>query len=66
LASIVISQEALEDYARGSNGIRLASDTRFTTWLQRSLSAFDPDHDAPLGAEPPPVTSTLGTLELNA
>jgi len=62
---IVISQEALEDYARGSNGVRLASDTRFTAWLQRSLSAFDPDHHAPLGVEPPPVTWPLSTLDLN-
>jgi hypothetical protein len=65
LASIVISQEALEDYARGSNGVRLASDTRFAAWLQRSLSAFDPDHDAPLGVEPPSVTWPISTLDLN-
>src|SRR3979490_1568438 len=63
---IAISKEALEDYARGSNGTRLASDTRFTAWLQTRLSSFDPNHDAPLGVEPPPVTWMLDTLELNA
>jgi hypothetical protein len=62
---IVISGEAVEDYARGSDGVRLASNARFVSWLKRELAKFDPDHDAPLGVEPPPVTWSLGTLELN-
>jgi hypothetical protein len=62
---IVISAEAIEDYARGSDGVRLASNARFISWLKRELEKFDPDHDAPLGVEPPPVTWTLSTLELN-
>jgi hypothetical protein len=62
---IVISEEALEDYAAGSDGVRLASNARFVSWLKRELDRFDPDHDAPLGVEPPPVTWTLNTLDLN-
>jgi hypothetical protein len=62
---ITISQEALEDYAAGSNGTRLAADARFIAWLRAQLAAFDPHHDAPLGVEPPPATWSMGTLELN-
>jgi hypothetical protein len=62
---VVISEEAIEDYAAGTDGVRLASDARFVAWLKRQLDKFDPDHDAPLGVEPPPVTWALATLELN-
>jgi hypothetical protein len=62
---IVISEEAISDYARGSDGERLASDQRFVAWLKRQLSAFDPDHDSPLGVEPPAVTWPVNTLALN-
>jgi hypothetical protein len=62
---IVISQEAIEDYARGSDGVRLASDERFVIWLRRQLSAFDPNHDTPLGVEPPAETWSVTTLNLN-
>jgi hypothetical protein len=62
---IVISEEAIADYARGSDGQRLASDQRFVAWLKRQLSAFDPDHDSPLGVEPPAVTWPVNTLALN-
>jgi hypothetical protein len=62
---ITITQEALEDYAAGSSGTRLASDARFIAWLRFKLAAFDPHHDAPLGVEPQSVPGTLGALELN-
>lgn len=62
---IVISQEALEDYGGGPEELRLASDQRLITWLQRQLGGFDPNHDAPLGVEPPAVTWMLSTLDLN-
>jgi hypothetical protein len=62
---IVIAEEALDDYARGSDGMRLASDPRLGDWLRGQLNAFDPNHDAQLGVEPPPVTWPLSTLELN-
>jgi hypothetical protein len=65
MVRIVISEEALKDYVRGADDVRLASDERFTTWLRRQLSGFDPNHDAPLGVEPPPVTWMLNTFELN-
>jgi hypothetical protein len=62
---IVISEEAIEDYAAGTDGLRLASDARLVSWLQQELHKFDPDHDAPLGVEPPPATWSLSTLKLN-
>jgi hypothetical protein len=62
---IVIEEEAIEDYAAGTDGVRLASDARFASWSKRHLDKFDPDHDAPLGVEPTPVSWTLNTIELN-
>ncbi len=62
---IVISEEALKDYARCADDGRAAGDERFKIWLHKQLSGFDPNHDAPLGVEPPPVTWPLGTVELN-
>lgn len=62
---IVISQEALEDYARASDEVRLASDERFVAWFRRQLSAFDPNHESPLGVEPPAVTWPVSTGILN-
>jgi hypothetical protein len=62
---ILITQESLEDYARGNDGHRLASDTRFTEWLQQQLKEFDPNHDTPLGTEPSPVTWNVSTIILN-
>jgi hypothetical protein len=63
---IVISQEALDDYARGSDGVRLASDARFVRWFQRQLSTFNPHHETPLGVEPPAETWSVDTIVLNA
>jgi hypothetical protein len=65
LVRILISQEALEDYARGNDGVRLASDSRFSAWLHRQLQSFDPDHDTPPGIEPPAVTWPVSTRVLN-
>jgi hypothetical protein len=62
---ILIIQEALEDYARGNDGHRLASDDRFTNWLKEQLKGFNPNHDSPLGVEPAPVTWNLSTMILN-
>jgi hypothetical protein len=62
---IVISEEAIQDYARSDESARLASDQRFVTWLQRQLGAFDPNHDSPLGVEPTPVTWPVSTAALN-
>src|SRR5271167_3399151 len=62
---IVVSEEALGDYARGSDGIRLASDARFVSWLQRQLRNFDPNHETPLGVEPLAETWSVNTLDLN-
>ena len=62
---IVISAEAIADYAGASDGERLASDERFVAWLKAQLSTFDPNHDSPLGVEPPAVTWPVSTLALN-
>lgn len=62
---ILISTEALQDYARGNDALRLASDARFIAWLQRHLRSFDPNHSSQLGVEPPPVTWDLSTMLLN-
>ena len=66
MVRIVISQEALEDYARGSEDFRRAGDERFVAWFRRQMSAFDPNHDSPLGVEPPSVTWPVSTGVLNA
>ena len=65
MVRIVISEEALKDYARADAQVRTASDERFSAWVRRQLDTFDPHHDAPLGVEPPPVTWTLTTKGLN-
>ena len=62
---IVIEEAALQDYARGSDAARLAGDERFGAWLRGQLSAFDPNHDSPLGVEPAPVTWPIGAHILN-
>jgi hypothetical protein len=65
LVRILISQEALEDYAQGSDGVRLASDSRFIGWLRQQLLSFDPNHDTPPGVEPPAITWPVSTRVLN-
>jgi hypothetical protein len=65
MVRIAITQEALKDYAAGSDSVRLASNERMSAWLRAQIAAFDPHHDAPLGVEPAPVTWPLGTVELN-
>ena len=65
MVRIAITREALEHYAGGDDGLRLASNQRFVQWLGRQMAAFDPHHDAPLGVEPAPVTWPVGTRELN-
>jgi hypothetical protein len=53
---IVLSEEALSHYASGSEVARAAGDARFVAWLKQQLQGFDPNHESPLGVEPPPVT----------
>ena len=65
MVRIVITEEALKDYARGADDLRVTSDDRFKLWLRKQLNGFDPNHDSPLGVDPPPVTWTLNTFELN-
>jgi hypothetical protein len=63
---IVISQEALDDYTRESDGVRFASDARFVSWFQRQLTTFNPHHETPQGVEPPAETWNVSTIDLNA
>lgn len=65
MVRVVISEEAIADYARGSDGMRLAGDQRLVVWFRKQLAGFDPDHDTPLGVEPPSVTWSVDTLLLN-
>jgi hypothetical protein len=65
MVRIVVTEEALKDYSRGEDELRSTSDERFKVWLRKQLSVFDPNHDSPLGVEPPPVTWTVSTFELN-
>lgn len=65
LIRIVISVEAVEEYVRRSDEERTESDRRFAGWLKRRLAAFDPDHDAPLGAESARVDWTVNDDTLN-
>ena len=62
---IVIAQEALENYAGGTDEARRSSDERFVAWFERQLRTFDPNHDSPLGVEPPAVTWQVGPAILN-
>lgn len=62
---IGISQEAMEDYARGVDGQREYADVRLESLLRRRLAQLDPSHDAPLGTEPPMEKWLVGTIELN-
>ncbi len=65
LVRILITEEALQDYDASTAAARLAGDRRCEIWVQLHLAAFDPDHEAPLGVEPPAVTWRLETTELN-
>jgi hypothetical protein len=62
---LILADEAVEDYARASDGLRLASDSRLLALLKDRLAAFDPNHDSPRGVNPPAVTWTVTTLDLN-
>jgi hypothetical protein len=42
MVRIAISQEAMEDYAAGSEEIRIASNERLIAWLRGRIAAFDP------------------------
>lgn len=64
LVRIVIQQEALMVYAAEPWVVRKAWDARFVSWLWAQLGAFDPNHEAPVGVEPPAVTWTVGRAEL--
>jgi hypothetical protein len=43
----------------------MTSDARFVTWFKRQLDTFDPNHESPLGVEPPAVTWPVNTGVLN-
>lgn len=51
--SIVVSQDAVEDFRDAPQAVQEAALGRLRTHLQRRLAAYDPDHNAPRGAEEP-------------
>ena len=62
---ITISEEAMNDYTRATNGERDYADVRFEALLHSRLAAFDPAHDTRPGSEPPVEKWTVNTIELN-
>ncbi len=62
---LVIAKEAVKDYAAATESVRLASDARLVAHCRAQLAGFDPNHDSPLGVEPPAVTWPVDTLTLN-
>ena len=65
MVRLVIAKEAIKDYAAASETVRLTSDARLVSHCRAQLAGFDPNHDAPLGVEPPAVTWSVDTLTLN-
>jgi hypothetical protein len=61
---LTISQEALDDYARAPEGQKQASDARLERHLAERLTGFDPEHQAPLGHEPPIERWLVDTMTL--
>lgn len=61
---LVIEEEAIKDYAAAPAGHREMADARLQKHLTEQLMRFDPDHQAPLGHEPPLVRWTVGTVAL--
>ncbi len=65
MVRLVITREAVKDYAAATDVSRQASDVRLVAHCRAQLAAFDPNHDAPLGVEPPAVTWPVDALTLN-
>jgi GNAT superfamily N-acetyltransferase len=65
MVRLVIAKEAVKDYAAATEVVRLASDARLISHCRAQLATFDPNHDAPLGVEPPAATWPVDTLTLN-
>lgn len=61
---IVISEEALEDYAAAGERARALADQRFDGFVRRHLATFDPNHD-PAFAPLPPSRWVVTTRDLN-
>jgi len=62
---VVISEEAVADYALGADGAREYAEARCEALLRGRLAQFNPAHDTPLGSEPPVEPWIIGTIELN-
>jgi hypothetical protein len=62
---ILIEQVAMDAYRQAGDSERAYSLNRFRALLARRLELFDPDHDAPMGTEPPIEKWSIGTVELN-
>lgn len=62
---ILIEEEALDAFRQANESQRGYSVTRLRAMLARRLELFDPNHDTPMGVEPPIEKWTIGTVELN-
>lgn len=60
---LMISQEALEDYATASEAARSAAMIRLMKYVRDRYQEFEPDHDAPPHV-PPPEDSWLATTQI--
>ena len=65
MVRIVMARDALESYAAGDDLLRRSSDMRLVSHWRSHLASFDPNHDTPLGVEPPSVTWAIDALTLN-
>ena len=61
---LTIEAEAVEDYAAAPPGQRQLADARLEQHLAQRLRQFEPDHQTPLGREPPIERWVIGTLAL--
>jgi hypothetical protein len=61
---IVVTREALEDYAAGSTRERSKADRRFQSWVKTRLRGFRPKPSQSSGG-PPPGIWIVGPLELS-
>ncbi len=61
--SIVISDEAAQDYSSASSQSQQEAYERLNTFLSQKLSSFDPSHDVPK-YEPPPVEKWIITSNI--
>jgi hypothetical protein len=61
---LVVTREMTERLRGLDEAARSAALVHLEAWLRERAAAFEPDHDAPRGVEPPVETWRLGPREL--